>query len=144
MVLIPGWVFTPRSDWRRLLFETLNMSDDPSKSLGDVAMFVNEHLWRLLNPKKPIYFKAQQTPLIYDSMSAISFGFASCTGLSILYLDALRSVGVPARLVGTPAWHGKYEDGNHNWVPGWFQQRSCGPPKMETVASCRSNKSGLH
>jgi hypothetical protein len=109
-----------------LLFQTLNMSDDPSKSVGDVAMFVNEHLWRLLNPKTPIYFKAQQTPLLYDSMSAISFGFASCTGLSILYLDALRSVGVPARLVGTPAWHGKYKDGNHNWVPGWFQQHSCG------------------
>ena len=122
---------TLRSDWRRLLFQTLNMSDDPSKSPGDVAMFVNEHLWRLLNPKKPIYFKAQQTPLLYDSMSAISFGFASCTGLSILYLDALRSVGVPARLVGTPAWHGKYKDGNHNWVPGWFQQHSCGLTSME-------------
>lgn len=109
-----------RSDWRRLLFQTLNMSDDPSKSPGDVAMFVNEHLWRLLNPKKPINFKAQQTPLLYDSMNAISFGFASCTGLSILYLDALRSVGVPARLVGTPAWHGKYKDGNHNWVEIWL------------------------
>ena len=105
-----------RSDWRPLLFQTLNLLDDPSKSLGDVAMFVNEHLWSYLNATKPVYFKAQQTPLIYDPMSAIAYGFASCTGLSILYLDALRSVGVPARLVGTPAWHGKYEDGNHNWV----------------------------
>ena len=36
------------------------------------------------------------------------------------YVDALRSAGIPARLVGTPAWHGKVEDGNHNWVEVWL------------------------
>ena len=54
--------------------------------------------------------------LIMDPMSTITFGFASCTGVSILYTDALRAVGVPARLVGTPAWNGEVENGNHNWV----------------------------
>ena len=108
-----------RSDWRPLLFEKLAMSPTPTKTLAEVAVFVNQHIWSELNPSKPVYFKPQQTPLIYDPMSAISFGFASCTGLSILYVDALRSVGVPARLVGTPAWHGKFEDGNHNWVASW-------------------------
>jgi hypothetical protein len=58
-------------------------------------------------------------------MSVITFGFASCTGVSILYVDALRSVGVPARLVGTPAWKGVASNGNHNWVEvflgdGWY------------------------
>ena len=108
-----------RSDWRPLLFEKLAMSPTPTKTLAEVAVFVNQHIWSELNPSKPVYFKPQQTPLIYDPMSAISFGFASCTGLSILYVDALRSVGVPARLVGTPAWHGKFADGNHNWVASW-------------------------
>ncbi len=31
----------------------------------------------------------------------IAAGFASCTGLSIFLIDALRSVGVPARLAGS-------------------------------------------
>ena len=31
-----------------------------------------------------------------------------------------RAAGVPARLVGTPAWHGKPSDGNHNWVEAWL------------------------
>lgn len=63
-------------------------------------------------------------------MSAIAFGYASCTGLSIMFLDALRSVGVPARLVGTPAWHGTFADGrpgrsngggNVTWDHGYIQ-----------------------
>ena len=42
---------------------------------------------------------------------------ASCTGLSILLIDACRSVGVPARFTGTPLWYN--ETGNHNWVEIW-------------------------
>ncbi|MGH7168737.1 MAG: transglutaminase domain-containing protein, partial [Gemmataceae bacterium] len=38
-------------------------------------------------------------------------------GLSILLSDACRSVGVPARLVGTPLWANK--SGNHSWVEIW-------------------------
>ena len=37
-------------------------------------------------------------------------------GVSILLADALRSAGIPARVAGTPAWNGKTENGNHNWV----------------------------
>jgi len=56
--------------------------------------------------------------MIYDPMSIINFGYASCTGVSILYVDALRSVGIPARVAGTPAWNGVTPslDVNHNWV----------------------------
>ncbi len=42
---------------------------------------------------------------------------ASCTGLSILLVDACRSVGIPARLAGTPMWSNK--SGNHTWVEVW-------------------------
>ena len=44
-------------------------------------------------------------------------GLASCTGLSILLVDACRSVHVPARLVGIPQWSNKR--GNHTWVEVW-------------------------
>jgi hypothetical protein len=52
-------------------------------------------------------------------MSIITFGYASCTGVSIFYVDALRSVGIPSRIAGTPAWNGVYSNGNHNWVEIW-------------------------
>lgn len=66
------------------------------------------------------------TPRVYDPMSTLLFGYASCTGVSILYVDALRSIGVPARVTGTPAWHGGPggasgpPQGNHNWVEVWL------------------------
>jgi hypothetical protein len=44
-------------------------------------------------------------------------GLASCTGLSILLIDACRSIGVPARFVGTPMWYNNA--GNHSWVEIW-------------------------
>lgn len=56
--------------------------------------------------------KADQSP--YESMESNK---ASCTGLSILLTDAFRSVGIPARISGTPAWTTK--PGNHNWVEVW-------------------------
>lgn len=45
---------------------------------------------------------------------SIEIGMASCSGLSILLVDALRTVGIPARIAGTPLWVSK--EGNHNWV----------------------------
>ena len=53
--------------------------------------------------------RADQSPS--ESMSS---GLASCTGLSILLIDACRSVGIPARFVGVPMWTDG--SGNHSWV----------------------------
>ena len=43
---------------------------------------------------------------------------ASCTGLSILLVDALRAVGIPARFAGVPSWVD--DRGNHSWTEVWF------------------------
>jgi len=43
---------------------------------------------------------------------------ATCTGLSILLVDAFRSIGIPARIAGTPMWTNMR--GNHNWVEVWI------------------------
>lgn len=48
-------------------------------------------------------------------------GLASCTGLSILLIDACRSIGVPARFVGVPRWTDG--SGNHSWVEVWDGER---------------------
>jgi hypothetical protein len=115
-----------RTDWRQLMTNTLTpvLAAVPnSTSLADVATLVNGKLWPALGGltgRKTIVFQGDQTPLVFDSLSTILFGSASCTGISITLVDALRAAGVPARLVGTPAWHAKPSDGNHNWVEAWL------------------------
>ena len=56
--------------------------------------------------------RADQSP-----SESIASGLASCSGLSILLIDACRSVGIPARFVGVPMWVDG--SGNHSWVEIW-------------------------
>ena len=123
-----------RTNWRPLLVDALKFNESdlyqnsltspktkPEESnlnITSVTTWVNKHLWTKLARREdqPIYFKSSLTPLIFDPMSTISFGYASCTGTSILFCNALRAVGVPARVAGTPAWYGNRTQGNHNWV----------------------------
>ncbi|CAE8633984.1 unnamed protein product [Polarella glacialis] len=67
----------------------------------------------------PVVFKANCTPAIMAPISeTLHQGYASCTGMSILVVNGLRSVGIPARVVGTPLWNVE-SGGNHNWVEVW-------------------------
>ena len=59
--------------------------------------------------------KTNQSPA-----ESIRQGMASCTGLSILLVDAFRSVGIPARFAGTAAWHDNR--GNHSWTEVWINE----------------------
>jgi len=122
-----------RSNWRPLLFDRLSPLVDLF-NLTDIASVVyalNKHMWTILSPNRPnakgevrpIVFVSSQTPLIFDPMSILVYGHASCTGLAILFINALRSLGVPARLAGTPAWHQQRSQGNHNWVEVWRDGR---------------------
>jgi len=116
-----------RTNARALLAEALLtiLQQNKATTFDDAISAVNGYgdasfgsVWTALSKQK-IYFKSSQTPLIYDPMSVIAFGYASCTGVSVMLVDALRAVGVPARVVGTPAWHNKTENGNHNWIEAW-------------------------
>lgn len=111
-----------RNNWRPLLVERMKFNESDlwksgSADLTSTVTWVNTNLWSLLGQNgSPIHFSSGQTPLIFDPMSVIAYGYASCTGTSILFSNALRAVGIPARVVGTPAWYGNYSQGNHNWV----------------------------
>lgn len=113
-----------RTNWRELLFPIVQKiltetGDDLDKySTTNVVTAVNNALWTGAMGKD-IIFKSSQTPLIYDPMSVLAFGYGSCTGVSIFFIDALRSVGIPSRLAGTPAWNGIPQNGNHNWLEVW-------------------------
>lgn len=109
-----------RTNWRPLVTESIAsiLKALPSDAeTNTVLRALNTHLWEALaRGSDPIFFKSGQTPLVFDPMSVVAFGYGSCTGLAILFVDALRAAGIPARVVGTPAWQGVRSNGNHNWV----------------------------
>ncbi len=77
------------------------------------AVALNQKLFAETNVKYSVKRKrADQSPS--ESMES---GLASCSGLSILLIDACRSVGIPARFVGVPMWMDA--SGNHSWVEIW-------------------------
>src|SRR2546430_17325083 len=76
-----------------------------------------ELLNRAVFPRHKVGYSTARNKPHQSPRESIASGKASCTGLSILLSDACRSVGVPARLVGTPLWANK--PGNHTWVEIW-------------------------
>ena len=102
-----------RDTWRKDFNERFAPLTDGATSPALAAARINQKLFPLIKVKystqRP---KADQSP--YESMKS---GTASCTGLSILLIDACRAVGIPARFVGTPLWSDK--SGNHSWVEIW-------------------------
>ena len=109
----------PRTHWHGLLAKAVEpiLNALPRRaSISDVAEAINSEFWQNVGGVK---FHSGQTPLIFDPVSTVAFGYASCTGVSTTYIAALRVAGVPARLVGTPAWLGDPLRGNHNWVELW-------------------------
>lgn len=52
-----------------------------------------------------------------SAKESMASGLASCTGQSILLVNSLRSVGIPARLAGVLLW--SHVMGNHTWVEAW-------------------------
>ncbi len=102
-----------RDQWRRDFNSRFFKLVANAKSPQEAAAILNQNIFKELkvrySTKRP---KPDQSP--YESMKA---GMASCTGLSILLVDACRSVGVPARFVGTPMWSDG--SGNHSWVEVW-------------------------
>jgi len=121
----------PRNHWRPFLkskAEPLIANLDLNNAkISNVVYAVNNGIWKALGtPQNPIVFKSSQTPLIYDPFSTITYGYASCTGISITFVDALRSIGVCARVVGTPAWHNHESEGNHNWTEILYENQNGG------------------
>ncbi|GMH87996.1 hypothetical protein TL16_g11024 [Triparma laevis f. inornata] len=95
-----------RVDWRPIITTATSTILDNAPSTTDLSTVEDV----------VSYINSQIPPLIYDPMSTLVYGYASCTGVSILFADALKSVGIAARVSGTPAWNGAYENGNHNWI----------------------------
>jgi hypothetical protein len=121
-----------RDAWREDFFGRFSPLVKNCKTPGEAAQILNKEIWGILGvryhaSKRP---KPDQSP--YESIEA---KFASCSGLSVMLIDACRSVGVPARFVGTPMWSNKR--GNHSWVEVWDGSG------WQYTGACEYNPAGL-
>ncbi len=84
-----------------------------AKTPGEAAVMLNQKLF----PAVKVKYSTKRRRADQAPSESMESGLASCTGLSILLVDACRSVGIPARFVGTPLWTDG--SGNHSWVEVW-------------------------
>jgi predicted esterase len=102
-----------RDPWRKDFRERFAALVEGATTPSQAAAMLNQKLFALVNVKYSTKrAKADQSP--YESIQS---GLASCTGLSVLLIDACRSQGIPARFVGTPLWSDN--SGNHSWIEVW-------------------------
>ncbi|MCC9606958.1 transglutaminase-like domain-containing protein [Blastopirellula sp. JC732] len=102
-----------RDDWRLRLHALSMPIIQGCKTPSTAALKLNKELFPQLEVK---YSTSRRAPN-QGPAETMESGVASCTGLSILLVDACRAVGIPARVVGTPLWTDKR--GNHTWVEIW-------------------------
>jgi len=116
----------PRDEWRERFFEFMSGIVKDCSNATCAALTLNEMAWSIVQP--PIGFAAAKTNGLnsYSPFQTMRRHNSSCTGLAIFLVDSLRSVGIPARVAGTPHWNkgpsvcpnGDMDSpcGNHNWV----------------------------
>ncbi|MEI2726497.1 MAG: transglutaminase domain-containing protein [Verrucomicrobiota bacterium] len=102
-----------RDPWRAQLREISLPLIAGCKTPGEAAQVLNQKLFSKLNVR---YNTSRQRP-DQSPRETMQSGIATCTGLAILLVDACRSVGIPARVAGTPMWSNLR--GNHTWVEVW-------------------------
>ena len=104
-----------RDDWRKTLREKCLPLVKDSKTPSEAAHRLNQTLFDLVK----VRYSTQRKKPDQSPLESMELGLASCSGLAILLVDACRSVGIPARLAGTPNWID--HAGNHTWVEIWDQ-----------------------
>ena len=84
-----------------------------AKAPSEAAVLLNQRVF----PEFKVKYSTKRRRADQSPSESMESGLASCSGLSILLVDACRSVGVPARFVGVPMWTDG--SGNHSWVEVW-------------------------
>lgn len=99
-----------REDWRAEFLKKCRPLVKDCKTTTEATQAINREFFKII---KVHYNTGRKAPNQSPSES-VKLGMATCTGLSIILVDACRAVGVPARIAGTALWADK--SGNHTWV----------------------------
>ena len=103
----------PRDPWRADFYRIASGIVRECKTATEAAQALNRELFKQLN----VHYNLRRKRNNQSPKESIEQGKATCTGLSIILVDACRAVGVPARIAGVPEW--AHKDGNHTWVEIW-------------------------
>ncbi len=106
-----------RDDWRQDFHDRFFPLVKDCKTATDAAQLLNRKVFPTLKVK---YHPTKRDKPDQSPYESTQIGYASCTGLSIILVDACRAVGVPARVAGTPMWVDN--SGNHTWTEIWDRQ----------------------
>lgn len=112
--VLPYAVFDePRDPWRADFLEKVGPLVKDAATASEAAQILNREFFKLINT----HYHTERKRTNQSPKESIAQGRATCTGLSIILVAACRSVGIPARAVGTPMWWNN--SGNHTWVEIW-------------------------
>ena len=104
----------PTEPWRKQLFQILAPLLDQEMEMGKAALRLA--LWSLGQTEYVTTSRRDQGPL-----TTMRRGKARCEEAAVLFTAAARSVGIPARVIQTPAW--QFADDNHAWAEVWVHGR---------------------
>jgi len=115
--VLPYSVFDePRDPWRADFLEKAGALVKDAITASEAAQILNRDFFKLIKT----HYHTERKRTNQSPKESIEQGRATCTGLSIILVAACRSVGIPARAVGTPMWWNN--TGNHTWVEIWDQE----------------------
>ena len=106
-----------RESWREPLRRLAEPIVAGATSPAEAAVRLNHELFEATG----VRYSTERTRADQSPSESLESGLASCTGLSILLINACRSVGIPARFVGIADWSDN--SGNHSWVEIWDGER---------------------
>ncbi len=102
-----------RERWRPRLYELGRSIVAETKSISEAVQALNRELFNVIE----VHYNTGRKRPNQSPGESIEQGRATCTGLSIILVDACRAVGIPARVTGTPLWTNNR--GNHTWSEVW-------------------------
>ena len=116
--ILPYWSVNEKRDpWRKFFYDKFMPGIRGLNTPSEAVKYLNDHVFQELN----VTYDAVKRPKADQSaMESIEASYASCTGLSVILLNACRACGVPARFTGCPQWTDR--SGNHSWIEFWDDQ----------------------
>lgn len=101
-----------KDDWRGEFRERFLPIVEGCTNSYEAAVKLDRTIWDMIN----VHYNTRRDKARQSPRHSMRIGMASCTGISIILIDACRALGIPARLVGCN-W--TVIPGNHSWVEIW-------------------------
>ena len=101
-----------RDDWRQEFRERFLPLIEGCTNAYEAAVILDRKIWDMIG----VHYNIKRDQARQSPRHSMRIGMASCTGISIILIDACRALGIPARLVGC-CW--TTIPGNHSWVEVW-------------------------